>query len=269
MKRSLLLLSFLLSFSAIIFAQSNTVPDKWLALVNYANLKYSEVKTQCPHFPFYDINTKDVDFTSLRQAWQNKYSKEVSAFLAIPKIKNLNPSLVDLEIKKLGEENTTVKFEHTYWNMFLKSGLSADEISKFAPHFPFPKNTNDINSDVILYDKVFTDFTVLFPKEFIAFMNNEKVRTGSKIYGEAFNMDLAYEGDAYKSMYIEKVENKPERTNFDSGNPLLDQARYDATLKNWYFTYYRKDYYKIYDPSGYDAYMKALEDAGTHPEAGH
>lgn len=269
MRRKLLLLSLLFFCGTYLFALGNNGPDKWLALLRYANLKHQEVKTACPHFPYFDYKTNDDEFSELRLNWQNKYAKEVNQFLSIDKIKNLNPSLVDLGLKKLGEDNVTPIFENTYWSMFLKSNLSKQALQAFAPHFPFPKITNDVNQDKILYDQVFTDFTMLFPTEFIAFMNNSEVRKGSKIYGETFTMDLSMQGDAFKTMYIDKVENKPVFANFESGNPALDKARYEATLKNWYFTYYRKDYYTIYDPNGYDAYIKTLEDAVNHPEAGH
>ena len=269
MKRNLLLLILLSFCGTYLFAIGNDPVDKWLALVRYANLKHEEVKTACPHFPYFDFKTSDESFTNLRLNWQNKFSKEVTAFLAIEKIKKLNPSLVDLGIKKLGEDNPSMTFEYTYWTLFLNSGLTKQELQTFAPHFPFPKITSNVEQDKFLYDRVFTDFTMLFPTEFIAFMNNKQVRLGSKIYGDVFTMDLSMQSDAFKTMYIDKVENKPQFINFDSGNPELDKARYEATLKNWYFTFYRKDYYTIYDPAGYDAYIKALEDAVNHPEAGH
>lgn len=269
MSKHLFLICFLLSCAWASIAQQETVTDKWLAFVRYANLEHNQIKPYCAHFPSYDYSTKDADFTARRTKWMQSYPKEVEAFLTIPKVKQFNPSMVDLGLKKLGEDNTTVKFEHTYWNMFLRSGLSKEQLMAFAPHFPFPLNTSDIQGNIIVYDKAFTDFTILFPAEFVAFMNHEEVRKGSKIYSPPFTMDLAYTADAFKSMTIEKVEDKPTPEKYASGNALLDKARYDAALKNWYFTFYRKDYYLLYDPSGYDAYMKALEDAGNHPEAGH
>ena len=256
MKRNLLLLGLLLFFSPYLFASESNGPDKWLALVRFVDIKFEEVKNQCPHFPYYDFYTKDENFSTARLAWQNKYSKEVTAFLSLPKIKKVNPSLVDLGITQLGQE-APIKFENSYWNWVEASKIERSKLVSIAPHFPIPVVTEDIANAQKIYESAIADWMILFSKEANdLFAQPELVRLNPNSNS---NSNFKIADSKLNFLSLTTPESIPTKLSYSSGNDLLDQARVEAYTKKWYWEKDRVTYYKQYDPAGLEEYNSHLE----------
>lgn len=256
MKRNSIFLSLILLASQLLYAGEQIQNDKWLALLRYANIQFDEVKKQCPHFPFYDANTKDETFRIVRSEWQAKYGKEVTSFLAIDKIKKLNPSLVDLEIKKLGEESPR-KFENSYWNWVEASAISRASLTALAPHFPIPVVTEDLDNAEAIYQSAIEDWMILFPQEVSKLFNNEALVKLNPYHNSNPNYKVVESKLSF--LALKTPTSLPTAISYYSGNELLDQARVLAYSKKWYWEQDRKSYYELYDPAGLAEYSKHLE----------
>ena len=239
-----------------IFAKSANTIDKWFELIQYAGLSQDEVKTACPHFPnFADYNSNTmIDFTEKRELWMKKHSEEITAFLALAKIKKLNPSMVDLGLKKEGEELSPT-FENGFWNWYLASKVSPETLKSFAPHFPFPNNTSDIAKDEKIYGLAVEDWTKLFIREYEAFINYPALKALSNDPSYMMKLEGPEGTEAFKLLRLAS-DVKPVFENYDSGNPALDKVRFDLYTMKWYAQYATEDYYKIYIPTEYDNYLK-------------
>lgn len=256
MKRNILLLSFVLFFNHLLFATGAQEPDKWLALVRYANIGFQEIKTVCPHFPFFDAKTTNEEFAPQRLNWQSKFKKEVQAFLAIGKIQKINPSLVDLEIKKLGEE-TPQKFENSYWNWVEASKIDRSKLLNVAPHFPIPVVTEDIANAEKIYHSAIDDWMVLFPSEVTSLFGQAELVKLNPNHNSNPNYKVSDGKLAFLS--LKTPDAIPTDLSYASGNNLLDAARLEAYSKKYYWEFDRATYYNKFDPAGLADYNKQLD----------
>jgi len=266
-------LVFLLFLAPFISKAGNTVDpvDKWYELIQYAGIAAEDLKPICPHFPDmtkygYEKNNMQ-DFTQKRMNWMQKFPQEVQAFLDMPRIKKLNPSLVDLGLKKEGEE--TKQFEHPYWSWLQAAKLSESELKQVAPHFPKPMKSGNIDADISIYDLAINDWQRLFPKEMVALFNHPKMVAASGGFANGkFATNAPADADAYKSLVLAN-NYKPTPEQFTSGNPELDKIRFEMYLKKWYDVYDRMEFYRIYKPSEYEAYKKSVEEQSPKTGSNH
>lgn len=263
MKKTLLSLLLLIPF-CLLRAQAPVV-DKWQLFIEYAGLSNEDLHQTCPHFPdmskFDFKNEENIkDFTEKRLKWQTKYPEEVNAFLQMDRVKNLNPSWVDLGLKKEGED--IQKFEHGYYNWFKASGLTVAQLQSFAPHFPTNITDGTVEQQEKIYDEAVQDWMRIFISEYEAFLNNPALTKLNKYYDEKVSIE-ANDEDAYKR--LQPTSEQPNVQDFQSNNPELDKARFEAYLKAWYYRYSPDEYYQIYEPQNYDKYQEYKQYKEEHP----
>lgn len=252
----LLTLSCALGF-ATVFAQENfRQKDRWLALIDYAQIKPEMLRNAAPHFPKSSINneTEYKAFTEKLASWKKRYNKEVEAFLALPEIKKLNPSLVHLGLQEAVE---TPRFENSYWQWISAAKLTASELNSLAPHLPVADvDAKDLALSQKNYEYALQDWMLLFPKEAEQLFNHPAMKAHA-VSKEPVTITAPAEGDAY--LYVNVSETKPERSYFKSGNTELDNARYNTYLKAWYHRFHEEDFYKIYYPNQLEEWKKNKE----------
>ncbi|MDW8272920.1 MAG: hypothetical protein RMJ53_01685 [Chitinophagales bacterium] len=244
-------LSSLFVFSNV-FSQNHTHKnDRWLALLEYAQIKESHVRAVAPHFPPINIqNDKQYEiFKNKLEKWKKNHPSEVEAFLSIPEIKKLNPSRVHLGLEVASEKR---KFENSYWQWITAAGLSISDVREFAPHFPQPRITEDLEQSEKVYEAALSDWMRIFPEELEALLNEPRLAKLNKHYMPV-KIDAAI---IDKFVLIPVSEKFPEQKDFDSGNAELDAVRYDLAVKHWYFKYKPQEYAEKYAPK---AHHKDLE----------
>lgn len=271
MSRIYLLLSLmLLPWIASAGNGNEDAKDKWYELIRYAGISAEDMNHTCAHFPDmdkYSAEKKNMDdFTRKRSAWMEKYPNEVQAFLSLPRIQKLNPSLVDLGLKKEGQE--ILRFEHPYWNWVQASKFTDDEMKTVAAHFPKPLNSGNIAADEVIYESAIQDWMRLFPGEMKDLLTHPKMVATSHGASKEFKI---YSPEGSEAFLVLKLANnyKPERDQYQSGNPELDQVRYDMYLKRWFYEYDRMEFYRVYKPEQFEDYKKSIESQAGKPELGH
>lgn len=234
----------LMWFSVNAFAAENPLYSTWKSLISFSKLSPEIVKKNCPHF------NENV------QRWITSYPSEVNAFLNLPAIKKLNPSLVDLGLKKEAEEAP-----RTFGNPFLKwvngSGITPIEMKTVAPHFPNPKITADVALSEKQYEAVLADWMVIYAIEYEHLINNPKLVKSNKYYTGYQKINSPVADSSWKVLSPSTVQ--PSREQFDSGNEALDAKRFEQYTRAWYFRYNKIEYFRIYEPSKADKYLKELE----------
>jgi hypothetical protein len=235
------------ALSTSIMAQENfRQQDRWLALIDYAQVKPETIKNAAPHFPKTDVSNEKSykEFVEKLAQWKKRHAPEVEALLAIPEIKKLNPSRVHLGLQQAVELR---KFENSYWQWIQAAGLNADEVSVFAPNFPKPRITNDLDKSETVYDAALQDWMKLFPKEHEALLNHPKLIALKKEH-QTVVVDAPV---TEQFVLIEVKETMPLKADFDSGNAALDNLRFDLALKHWYFKYKPEEYLTKYNVTEY------------------
>ena len=259
---------FALLFAATLFAKKPTTvtKDRWVTLIQYAQLSSSLVKKTCPHFPAYtDLKTENAlqQFQQLRSQWIISYPTEVAAFLKLPAIVKLNPSLVDLDLKKEGEEVS--KFGHPVYNWVTKSTITNAELNLLAPHFPQPNAMLPLALQLPTYEAAINDWMLLFDAEYYALYNHPKLTVSNPYYKKT----ESFASPQKTFLRVKTTVIKPTPALFESGNKALDEARYQAYLRKWTLENDAESYYKIYEPENLAAYYnvekKRREQAAENP----
>lgn len=248
------LMLFLILFAASTYAQvSYQSQNRWLSLIEYADLNYQKIKSVAPHFPKIKVTNENekAAFEQKLSQWKTKYEKEVLAFLALPEIKKLNPALAQLGIK---QNTQSPKFENSYWQWITASGLTTSNLKSIAPHLPIP----DLSStNIPLAEKNYTwsfqDWMLLFSNEATQLFNQPEMKTHT-VLKENIQLQKVADNDAY--LYVKVSEVRPERTAFNSGNAELDTKRYSVYLKAWYYRFHEEEFYKVYEPEKYTEWKK-------------
>ncbi len=229
-----------------IMAQENfRQQDRWLALIDFAQVKPEAIKNAAPHFPGTDVSNEKSykEFSEKLAQWKKKYANETEALLAIPEIKKLNPSRVHLGLQQAIEVR---KFENSYWQWMNVSGLAENEIEAIAQHLPKPDlKAHDILLAEKNYESAVSDWMLLFPKEAGQLFNHPAMKAHA-VAKEPVEITAPATDDAY--LYVKVSAAKPERNLFGSGNETLDNLRYETYLKAWYHRYCEEDFYRIYYP---------------------
>jgi len=247
MKHVYTLLIGVFVFSTSIVAQENfRQQDRWLALIDFAQLKPEAIKNAAPHFPKTDVSNVKAykEFVEKLTQWKKRHPTEVDALLAIPEIKKLNPSRVHLGLQQAVELR---KFENSYWQWIQAARLSANEVREFAPNLPTPRITNDLNKSEVVYDAALQDWMKLFPKEHEALLNHPQLVSLKKEH-QAVVVDAPV---TEQFVLIEVKETMPQKTDYDSGNATLDNLRFDLAVKHWYFKYKPEEYLTRYNVAEY------------------
>ncbi|MFN8278120.1 MAG: hypothetical protein U0T84_11610 [Chitinophagales bacterium] len=243
-------------------------PDRWIALIQFARLEAAQLHKAAPHFPTYTTVKTDnqmLQFAAQRKAWMVAFPNEVGAFLKLEAIQKLNPSLVDLGLKKENEEAPKA-FSNPFMKWIERSGMSQAELSAVAPHFPKVNPVVAVAVAENQFAAALSDWMVLYVKEYEAILNHPKLTASNPYYREYITVQSYSTDSAYLVFEPGKVEPQPQA--FQSGNPSLDQVRYEQYLKAWYYRYYKVGYFKKYDPEHLDGYLKEKTDEennqGTH-----
>ncbi len=247
MKQHILALCMLTLCVSLGYAQNNfRQQDRWLALIDFAQLKAEAIQNAAPHFPKTEVKDEKSyqQFTEKLAQWKKKHSAEVEAFLSLPEIKKLNPSRVHLGLQQAVEPR---KFENSYWQWITAAGLSASDIKAVAPNFPQPRITADLTQSERIYEAALQDWMKLFPKENEAVLNHPVLITLKKSHEPVF-ID-ASTAEAFTLMEI--TEQQPLRSDYDSGNKALDDVRYEMALKHWYFKFRTEEYLVKYNVQEY------------------
>jgi len=252
MKYVFTLLLGALVLSTSIMAQENfRQQDRWLALIDFAQVKPEAIKSAAPHFPKTDVSNEKAykEFVEKLTQWKKRHAPEVEALLAIPAIKKLNPSRVHLGLQQAVEVR---KFENSYWQWVQAAGLGADEVSAFAPNFPKPRITDDLSKSEAVYDAALQDWMKLFPKEHEAMLNHPQLVALKKEH-QAVVVDAPV---TEQFVLIEVKETMPLKSDYDSGNATLDNLRFDLAVKHWYFKYKPEEYLFRYNVTEYHKNME-------------
>ena len=234
----------LMWFSMTAFATENPLFSKWKSLIAYSKLPQEVIKNTCPHF------NENVDL------WIANYPAEVKAFLALPAIKKLNPSLVDLGIKKEGVEEKKT-FSHPFLKWVEGSGLAPSELKALAPHFPKPQVTEDIALSYSNYEKVLMDWMVIYATEYEKLINSPKLVKSNKYYTGYQKINSPVADSSWRVLTPTNIQ--PTKDQFQSGNEALDAKRFEQYTRAWYFRYNKVEYFRIYEPDKLEKYLKEKE----------
>ncbi len=240
-----LLCAFTLSTSLV--AQENfRQQDRWLALIDYAQVKPEAISKAAPHFPKTNVrNEKSYkEYAEKLKQWKKRYPSEVESLLAIAEIKQLNPSRVHLGLQQATDVR---KFENSYWQWVQAAGLTANELNTFAPNFPKPRITDDLNKSEAVYDAALQDWMKLFPKEHETLLNHPQLVSLKKEH-QTVVVDAPI---TEPFVLMEVKENIPQKSDYDSGNEALDNLRFDLAVKHWYFKYKPDEYLTRYNVTEY------------------
>ena len=234
---------FLAGFNQLIAQENLTL--KWSKFIESCQLNSNEIKRCCPSFPLelddlekpYHDNQLDSNIFN----WIENYPNEIQAFLDLEKVLGKNPALGHLGIA-VGED--TLKFENSYLQWIAAGGISNLELSVIAPHFPKPRYDGRPEVDGEIYERALHDWMKIFSNELQKLLNHKKLKKLNPYFSEKSVIKTCEECE--KFTFISVSKQRPVFSDFDSGNPELDNERFELATKHWYFRYSPGEFVKIY-----------------------
>jgi hypothetical protein len=199
-------------------------------------------------------------FNEKRTQWMQWEVDEVKAFLDLPEIRRQN--ILNSELGLDPRIYPDKIFPDPYWQFYRSSGITMDDLDRFAPHFPHPKSEapDSVSAAQKVYKAAFDDWTRLFPGEYSAFMNDPRIASHMGRQGKPFFVPITDSSTIYLSLDLKSKE-KPKEKDFASDNILLDRVRYDSYLKKWYWDYDKDGFYRTYKPDEYLNYKMNTKSA--------
>ena len=110
--------------------------------------------------------------------------------------------------------------------------------------------TDDAQKDSDLFETVLQDWMRLFPQEYEAFLNHEKLVALNPYYEGHIDINVKEGTPRFTYMRVTRL-NKPVMEDYESGNPDLDKERFELALEHWYFRYQPDLYVKLYEVEDY------------------
>lgn len=237
MSKPLPLIALFLFLSSFAHSQED-LHLRWQALIYQVDIEGQLLNQHCPNFP-----TEAMDQAGAHAAvmlWLSNYPDEAIAFFETEEVARLNPSTVHFGL----ESPSSPGFNHPYWQWAESAGLSGKDIRGFAAHFPLPQASFDSEAEVKAYDLVLQDWMRLYPKELERFLNHSALAAKNPYYEPSSIQD---HGVVERFLLIPCPEEMPLRNQYDSGNPALDQERFDLALQHWYYVNDQEKYLELYD----------------------
>ncbi|MFN8309055.1 MAG: hypothetical protein U0T73_03755 [Chitinophagales bacterium] len=242
----------------LVNAGTGAPKDKWIALIEFASISSQQMHKAAPHFPAYtNLNEAQQNaFQAQRKVWVTAFPNEVKAFLALPAVKQLNPSLVDLELKKENQEGPRV-FSNPFKKWVDRSGLTDKELKSLAPHFPQQLQGVTLDEAEKQYSSALSDWMILYTKEYESLINHPKLTASNKNYNGYVTIESYATDSAY--LILEPAAAEPQRADFNSGNQAFDDLRFQQYKKAWYYRNYKVKYFELYEPEKLAGYLKERE----------
>lgn len=237
MSKPLPLISLLVFFSLFTKAQED-LHLRWQALISQVDAEGQLMNKYCPDFPFEALDKEGAH--DAVEAWLNNHPNQALAFFETEEVGNLNPTKVHFGL----EAPDAAGFNHSYWQWAQAAGLGIKDIRGFAPHFPVPQGEFQSESDVKAYDEVLQDWMRLYPKELERFLNNQALAAKNPYYKPTTIQD---HGVVERFLLVPCPDELPARSEYNSGNPALDQERFDLALQHWYYVNDQEQYLELYD----------------------
>ena len=239
-----LILSLLICFAVVLMnAQQADLPIKWRSLVLKANLEFQSLPGSIENIPstIFEGQKPDSNDSESIQSWILNYPVEVSSFLAIQEIAQLNPARAHLGLRLVEQ----AYFEHSFLQWLEAAELTEQRMSLLAPHCPQPRKTGDPDFDLEIFDAALQDWMHIFPQEYQTLINEPGMKVINAFESGQYEIGMCHGCQRFTQMSVTSKE--PVFGDYDSGNPRLDMERFELATKHWYFRYQPGQFVKKYE----------------------
>lgn len=130
-------------------------------------------------------------------------------------------------------------FEHSWWQWYEASGITAQRMAEIAPNFPHPALTGDLDRDLRSYNNALLRWTYLYPHEYEAFVNAPELTALNPYYSEYVTL---YRRPRFMDVAV--TEAKPEPTGAEG--EFEAQLYYELQLMKWTFLFHPEVFEGVY-----------------------